>query len=73
MAFTFLPGSLRKCFAFTMRHLGTGWHEHSSEARLWQGIESVDDGELWETHLSLKGQLLEFVRRRAVEASRAPR
>ena len=49
-----------------VRHLGTGWHEHSSEARLWQGIESVDDGELWETHLNLKGQLLEFVRRRAV-------
>ena len=27
----------------------------------------MDDGELWETHLSLKSQLLEFVRRRAVE------
>ena len=49
------------------RHLGTGWHEHSSEARIWEGIENVDDGELWETHLSLKSQLLEFVRRRAVE------
>jgi starch phosphorylase len=49
------------------RHLGTGWHEHSGEARIWEGIENVDDGELWETHLSLKLQLLEFVRRRAVE------
>ena len=49
------------------RHLGTGWAEHSGEARIWEGIESVDDGELWETHLSLKAQLLEFVRRRAVE------
>ncbi len=48
------------------RHLGTGWHEHSSEARIWEGIENVDDGELWETHLSLKSRLLEFVRRRAV-------
>jgi starch phosphorylase len=27
----------------------------------------VDDGELWETHLSLKAQLLDFVRRRARE------
>jgi starch phosphorylase len=27
----------------------------------------VDDGELWETHLSLKSQLLDFVRRRACE------
>ncbi len=49
------------------RHLGAGWHEHSGEAQIWEGIENVDDGELWETHLSLKSRLLEFVRLRAVE------
>jgi len=49
------------------RHLGTGWHEHSGEACMWEKIENIDDGELWETHLSLKLRLLEFVRRRAVE------
>jgi glycogen phosphorylase len=49
------------------RHLGTGWPDHSSEARTWEGIENVDDGELWETHLSLKSRLLDFVRERAVE------
>jgi glycogen phosphorylase len=49
------------------RHLGTGWHEHSGEARIWEKIEEVDDGELWETHLALKARLLEFVRQRAVE------
>jgi len=49
------------------RHLGIGWHEHSGESRIWEGIETVDDGELWETHLSLKSRLLEFVRRRATE------
>jgi glycogen phosphorylase len=49
------------------RHLGTGWPDHSSEARTWEGIENVDDGELWETHLSLKSRLLDFVRQRAVE------
>jgi starch phosphorylase len=49
------------------RHLGTNWHQKSSDARIWEGIEDVDDGELWETHLSLKSQLIEFVRRRAVE------
>jgi glycogen phosphorylase len=52
------------------RHLGTGWQHHSSEAKIWEGIESVDDGELWETHLNLKSQLLEFVRRRAVEQAK---
>jgi len=48
------------------RHLGTDWHQRSSEAKIWLGIEDVDDGELWETHLNLKSQLIEFVRRRAV-------
>jgi starch phosphorylase len=49
------------------RHLGPGWHEHSGEASIWEGIENVNDGELWETHLSLKSRLLEFVRNRAIE------
>jgi len=49
------------------RHLGPGWHEHSSDAKIWEGIENVDDGELWETHHSLKLDLLGFVRKRAVE------
>jgi starch phosphorylase len=49
------------------RHLGSGWHEHGAEARIWEGIENVDDGELWETHLNLKSRLLEFVRRRAMD------
>jgi glycogen phosphorylase len=49
------------------RHLGTGWQLRSSEARIWDGIDNVDDGELWETHLNLKSRLLEFVRNRAVE------
>jgi len=52
------------------RHLGTGWQEHSAEAHIWEGIEDVDDGELWETHLSLKSQMIEFVRRRACEQSK---
>ena len=49
------------------RHLGTGWHEQSGNPHIWEGIENVDDGELWETHFSLKARLLEFVRLRAVE------
>ena len=49
------------------RHLGTGWPQHSSDPRTWENIENVNDGELWETHLSLKSRLLEFVRRRAIE------
>jgi glycogen phosphorylase len=47
------------------RHLGVGWMNRSSEKHTWAAIESVDDGELWETHLSLKAQLLDFARHRA--------
>jgi len=47
------------------RHLGAGWQVHSADAKIWQGIENIDDGELWETHLSLKSQLIQFVRDRA--------
>jgi len=49
------------------RHLGIGWQKHSGQAKTWEKIESVDDGELWETHLSLKAQLIDFARRRAKE------
>ena len=49
------------------RHFGPGWQEHSGESELWERVENIGDGELWETHLSLKARLLEFVRRAAVE------
>ena len=49
------------------RHLGVDWQRHSGTAKTWAKIESVDDGELWETHLALKAQLIEFARERAKE------
>ena len=49
------------------RHFGPGWHEHSGESKVWESIESVEDGELWETHLTLKSQLIDFARNRAKE------
>ena len=49
------------------RHLGVGWQGKTSWLRTWEPIEKLDDGELWETHLSLKAQLIDFVRRRARE------
>ncbi len=54
-------------FRLYERHLGTGWNQRSAEARAWEGIDNIDDGELWETHLSLKARLIEFVRRRLAE------
>lgn len=49
------------------RHFGTGWRERTGDARIWEAIESLEDAELWETHLNLKSQLIEFVRGRAEE------
>ena len=49
------------------RHLGVGWQQQSGSKRTWEAIENVDDGELWETHLSLKARLLSFARLRAKE------
>jgi starch phosphorylase len=49
------------------RHLGVGWEKQSGSPQTWQSIEAIDDGELWETHLALKAQLVEFARARAIE------
>jgi starch phosphorylase len=48
------------------RHLGARWAERSSDM-LWEAIERVDDGELWEAHQTLKSRLIDEVRRRAVQ------
>ena len=52
---------------FYDRYLGIGWQGKSSWLRTWEPIENLDDGELWEVHLNLKAQLVDFVRRRARE------
>jgi glycogen phosphorylase len=46
------------------RHLGPEWARKSGEPEVWEGIEGVNDGELWETHQVLKARLLAFARRR---------
>ncbi len=48
------------------RHLGVGWRE-VKDPSIWERIENVNDGELWETHISLKAQLLDFIRNRALD------
>jgi starch phosphorylase len=48
------------------RHLGARWAERSSDS-LWEAIEQIDDGELWETHQTLKTGLIHDVRRRIFE------
>jgi starch phosphorylase len=51
------------------RHLGHDWERCGGEPKVWEGIESVDNSELWETHQVLKGRLLDFIRRRILQRS----
>ena len=48
------------------RHLGVDWPAKMSEPGTWEGIDHVDDGELWETRQILKAGLIHFVRGRLV-------
>ena len=51
------------------RHLGGDWADKSASPSTWEGIEDVNDGELWETHQVLKSRLLAFARQRVVAQS----
>jgi starch phosphorylase len=51
------------------RYLGADWPARQSDAATWRAIETVDDGELWETKEVLRASLVDFVRRRAGKAT----
>jgi starch phosphorylase len=53
------------------RHLGPDWPTRCSKPGFWEAIDEVDDGELWETHQTLKTQLIDTARRRAVQYATA--
>lgn len=58
---TWLAPQMRQVYD---RHLGPDWTQRASDPALWDRIEAIDDGELWETHQTLKVQLIEIARRR---------
>jgi starch phosphorylase len=49
------------------QHLGPDWPRHAGDAGFWEKIDGIDDGELWETHQTLKVQLIEIARRLAAQ------
>ena len=53
------------------RHLGPDWPARSATPGFWEAIDGINDGELWETHQTLKTQLIETARRRAVQYATA--
>ena len=58
---TWLAPQMRQVYD---RHLGPNWSGRASDATLWDKIDAIDDGELWETHQTQKVQLIDIVRRR---------
>ncbi len=53
------------------RHLGRRLAQATSGIpETWEGIETVDDAELWETQQVLKARLIDFVRNRLVAQAR---
>jgi starch phosphorylase len=54
---------------YTQR-LGDDWRERLTEPEMWAQINNVHDAELWETHRTLKADLVHFVRRVASEQRR---
>jgi starch phosphorylase len=63
---TWIAPQMRQLFD---RHIGPDWIRNSSDPKVWETIESINDGELWETHQILKARLISFVRHRAVRQS----
>ena len=59
---TWLAPQMRQVYD---RHLGPDWPERAGVPEFWDRIDVVDDGELWETHQTLKVQLIEVARRLA--------
>lgn len=44
--------------------LGKDWPTRMVHPDVWEKVADIDDGELWETHQTLKMRLIRFVRRR---------
>jgi starch phosphorylase len=61
---TWLAPQMRQVYD---RHFGPDWPERAGDSGFWEAIDGVDDGELWETHQTLKVRLIEVARRRAAQ------
>ncbi len=52
--------------------LGPDWPSRQTDPDTWRGIATLEDGELWETHVTLRRLLVEFVRARTDADSLQP-
>ena len=50
--------------ALYRRYLGEDWYERLDDPTLWDHIDDIPDGELWDAHRELKGKLIAYGRKR---------
>ena len=67
------PGWRRRCFVSTTAISAPAGTSTAARRTLGKAIEIVDDGELWETHLSLKSQVARIRAPPRRRTGRAPR
>ena len=70
-ACTFPAGSRIRCARCTTATSVRTGPRVPRQPGFWEAIDGIDDGELWETHQTLKTQLIETARRRAVQYATA--
>lgn len=64
---TWLASAMQDLFT---RRIGADWRERLNDSEMWAKINDVHDAELWETHRTLKADLVNFVRRTVSEQRR---
>jgi starch phosphorylase len=57
---TWLAPAMQELYS---RRIGPDWADHLTDPKMWARIEGVLDAELWETHRTLRANLVSFVRR----------
>ncbi len=57
---TWLAPQMRQVYD---RHFGPDWPQRASDVGFWERVEAINDGELWETHQTLKVRLIDITRR----------
>jgi starch phosphorylase len=65
---TWLAPAMQELYS---RHIGPNWADNLTEPEMWARIENVSEAELWETHRTLRANLVNFVRREVAAQRRA--
>lgn len=55
---SFLAPEMRSLFD---RHLDPGWEQAMDDPETWEQVEEIPAGDMWETHQTLKSDLLDFI------------